>query len=204
MSSIRSQIEALEAKAVEAMKMKDYAAERKIDEQIVALRKQLERSRPRANRALTEEDWKQIESEGPTAGYAAWGGYWEVRKSDKGPQRYKLDCSWAMSFRDAIARFMRGGPWPNWIALIWRYEDLRGRTPGPYMFFNEFRKHKHWYICGVVDGSDGQFFRFPRLIDLFNAKDYALELLRKEGRLDQSAAVKSEEAQSYFSEDGHT
>ncbi|MDG6989598.1 MAG: hypothetical protein JRN21_09825 [Nitrososphaerota archaeon] len=181
--SIEKQLAELEANARAAVKARNFDEELRIDAQISELRKALTHELPRANRRLTSEDWKKIETEGPTAGRIAWGGFWEMRKSDSGPQRYHFTCSWSQSLQDAIAEFMGRTGSHGWYALIWRYEDTRGPLPRPYTMWTEHEKLKHFYICGVVDGTDGKLFKFPRLIDLYNAKDYALELLRKEGRL---------------------
>lgn len=189
---IENQITELESKARAAMKCNDLAEENRIDAEIASLRKQLKAVLPRANHELTEEDWKKIETEGPTAGRICWGGYWSVRKSDTGPQRYRFSSSWAMSLQDAVKECMHGGPNDEWCYLIYRYEDLRGTNPGPYTLWEEHAKYKHFYICGVVDGTDSKFFRFPRLMDLYHAKDFALELLRKEGRMPDGSREKED------------
>lgn len=180
---IEKQIVELNNKAVEAMNARDFDTEKRLDVQIAQLWKALKKTFPRANRKLTEEDWKKIETEGTYADRGVWGGFWSMRKSDKGPQRYHFTSSWTKSLKDTIKSCMEPSPNPLWYHLVYRYEDVRGHPPLPYTLWAEHEKIKHFYICGVVDGTDGTFFRFPRLIDLYHAKDYALELLRKEGRL---------------------
>ncbi|MDG6934303.1 MAG: hypothetical protein JRN68_06355 [Nitrososphaerota archaeon] len=180
---IEKQLVELETKAKAAMNARDFNTERQIDGQIVELRKALKKALPRANRKLTEEDWKKIETEGPYTAIGVWGGYWTMKKSDDGPQRYHFTNAWTKSLKDTIESCMKPDSNPYWYHLVYRYEDVRGSPPKPYTMWHEHATIKHFYICGVVDGADGKFFKFPRLIDLYHAKDYALELLRKEGRL---------------------
>lgn len=173
----------LQNAATVAFKAGDRDAEVSIDKEIETVKSEIALVRPRANRKLTDEDWKKIETEGPTGlSPLSWGGFWEMRKSDTGPQRYNFACSWAQSFEDAKRQCMQGRPGADTYFLLYRNEDSRGRSPSPYTFWSERKKLKHFYVFGMIDGADGAFFRFPKLIDLYNAKDYALKMLDQEHR----------------------
>jgi hypothetical protein len=170
----------LQDTAMEAFKSGDLEAEAALDTEIGDIKQLLDTVRPRANRKLGDEDWEKIEHGGPPpTSPMAWGGFWTMLKSDRGPQRYRFACSWAKSFENAKRLCMQGGPWPDVYFLLYRNEDTRGRHPGPYTLWSEYKKSKYFYIFGMIDGADGKFFRFPRLIDLYRAKDYALMTLER-------------------------
>lgn len=159
---IKSKIDLLKNSAQIAFEKGDYAAEKRYDDERIALEKKLPKRVPKID--VDEKYWSEVSSE-VMPGH--WGGYYSIRKDVLKPHypNTSFPSAWESSLQGAMNTCYNGNP--ACFCMIYRTKDMNPLVAiRPY----DTRSYTHARrFLGIVDTANGKFYRFHRLLYYYSA-----------------------------------